>query len=62
MARTWLITGCLSGFGRILAEAVLARGDNVAVTARDISSIAECSTANSDYGPRVHTQSTSAEI
>ena len=27
MTKTWLITGCSSGFGRVLAEAVLARGD-----------------------------------
>jgi NAD(P)-dependent dehydrogenase (short-subunit alcohol dehydrogenase family) len=32
---TWLITGCSTGLGRALAEAVLARGDNAAVTARD---------------------------
>lgn len=35
MTKTWLITGCSSGFGRILAEAVLARGDNAVVTARN---------------------------
>ena len=33
--RTWLITGCSTGFGRDLAIAVLGRGDRVAVTARD---------------------------
>jgi NAD(P)-dependent dehydrogenase (short-subunit alcohol dehydrogenase family) len=32
---TWLITGCSTGLGRHLAEAVLARGYNVIVTARD---------------------------
>ena len=32
---TWLITGCSTGLGRALAEAVLARGDNAVVTARD---------------------------
>ena len=32
--RVWLITGGSSGFGRALAEAALARGDRVAVTAR----------------------------
>lgn len=31
---TWLITGCSSGLGRALAEAVLARGWNAIVTAR----------------------------
>lgn len=32
--RTWLITGCSTGFGRVLAELVLARGERVAATAR----------------------------
>ncbi|MHC1770939.1 MAG: oxidoreductase [Flexilinea sp.] len=36
---TWLITGCSSGLGRSLAEAVLKRGDKVVVTARNISSV-----------------------
>jgi NAD(P)-dependent dehydrogenase (short-subunit alcohol dehydrogenase family) len=39
MTTTWLITGCSSGFGRILSEAVLARGDNAIVTARDPESV-----------------------
>ena len=39
MTKTWLITGCSSGFGKILAEAALARGDNVVVTARDPNSL-----------------------
>lgn len=34
MTKTWLITGCSSGFGRILAGSALARGDNVVATAR----------------------------
>lgn len=37
--KTWLITGCSSGLGRSLARAVLARGDQAVVTARDINSI-----------------------
>jgi NAD(P)-dependent dehydrogenase (short-subunit alcohol dehydrogenase family) len=32
--RTWLITGCSTGFGRALAETLLARGERVAATAR----------------------------
>jgi NAD(P)-dependent dehydrogenase (short-subunit alcohol dehydrogenase family) len=32
--RTWLITGCSSGFGRRLAEVALERGDQVVATAR----------------------------
>ena len=34
MTKTWLITGCSSGFGKVLAEAVLARGDQLVATAR----------------------------
>ncbi len=34
MARTWLITGASSGFGRGLAKTLLARGDRVAATVR----------------------------
>ena len=34
MAKTWLITGCSSGFGKELTEAVLARGDQLVATAR----------------------------
>ena len=34
---TWLITGCSTGLGRAFAEAVLARGDNAVVTARDVT-------------------------
>lgn len=32
--RIWFITGCSSGFGRALTEAVLERGDSVVATAR----------------------------
>lgn len=39
--RTWFITGCSSGFGRLLAEQVLAQGDRVAATARNPSTIAD---------------------
>ena len=33
-AKVWLITGCSSGFGRSLTEAVLKKGDRVVATAR----------------------------
>ena len=36
---TWLITGCSTGLGRAFAEAVLARGQNVVVTARDVATV-----------------------
>jgi NAD(P)-dependent dehydrogenase (short-subunit alcohol dehydrogenase family) len=39
--KTWLITGCSSGFGRDLAAAALARGDNVVATARRPEALAD---------------------
>lgn len=33
-SKTWLITGCSSGFGRAMAEVLLTRGDTVVATAR----------------------------
>lgn len=36
---TWLITGCSTGLGRSLAKAVLNRGDNVLVTARNVEAV-----------------------
>ena len=36
---TWFITGCSTGLGRALAAAVLDRGDNAVVTARDAASV-----------------------
>lgn len=36
---TWLITGCSTGLGRAFAEAVLAHGDNVVLTARDAATV-----------------------
>jgi NAD(P)-dependent dehydrogenase (short-subunit alcohol dehydrogenase family) len=39
MPKTWLITGCSSGLGKILAQAALARGDNVVATARDVGAL-----------------------
>lgn len=38
---TWFITGCSSGFGREIAKAVLDRGWNAVVTARDPASVAD---------------------
>jgi NAD(P)-dependent dehydrogenase (short-subunit alcohol dehydrogenase family) len=37
--QNWLITGCSTGLGRAIAKAVLERGWNAAVTARDITTI-----------------------
>ena len=36
---TWLITGCSTGLGRALAEAVIAHGHNVIATARDVTKL-----------------------
>ena len=38
-SKVWFITGCSKGFGRIWAEAALERGDEVAATARDASTL-----------------------
>lgn len=37
--RTWFITGVNSGFGRVMTEQLLARGDRVAGTTRKISAL-----------------------
>ena len=36
---TWLITGCSTGLGRALAQAVLAHGHNAVVTARNVKAV-----------------------
>jgi len=38
---TWMITGCSTGLGRHLADAVLQAGHHVIVTARDLDDIAD---------------------
>ena len=40
-SKIWFITGTSRGFGRIWAEAALTRGDKVAATARELTSIAD---------------------
>jgi len=42
----WFITGCSTGFGRSLAEAVLARGERVVATARDVARVADLESAS----------------
>ncbi len=42
---TWLITGCSSGLGRALAEAVIGAGHNAVVTARDVANVADLADA-----------------
>lgn len=41
MQRTWFITGTSTGFGRIMTEQLLARGDRVAATLRSPEALAE---------------------
>jgi NAD(P)-dependent dehydrogenase (short-subunit alcohol dehydrogenase family) len=45
---TWLITGCSTGLGRSLADAVLAHGDNAVVTARDVAKVEDLAKAHPD--------------
>jgi NAD(P)-dependent dehydrogenase (short-subunit alcohol dehydrogenase family) len=42
---TWFITGCSTGLGRALAEAVLERGDNAVITARDAGQLEDLAKA-----------------
>ncbi len=39
--RTWFITGCSTGFGRLIAEELIRKNQCVAMTARDPKSLAE---------------------
>jgi len=48
--KVWFITGTSRGFGRSWAEAALERGDRVAATARDVSSLDDLVAT---YGDRV---------
>jgi NAD(P)-dependent dehydrogenase (short-subunit alcohol dehydrogenase family) len=49
-AKVWFITGTSKGFGRVWAEAALARGDLVAATARNIDAL---SPLTERYGKQV---------
>jgi short-subunit dehydrogenase len=40
-SRVWFITGASTGFGRLLAEELLKRGERVIATARDVSKVAD---------------------
>ena len=39
--RVWMITGATSGFGRAIAEAVLARDDSVVAAARNLDALGD---------------------
>ncbi|MEW9874142.1 oxidoreductase [Arthrobacter sp. HS15c] len=45
---TWLITGCSTGLGRALAQAVLAHGHNAVVTARNPATLEDLAAAYPD--------------
>jgi NAD(P)-dependent dehydrogenase (short-subunit alcohol dehydrogenase family) len=45
---TWLITGCSTGLGRALADAVIGAGHNAVVTARDATKVADLADAAPD--------------
>ena len=45
---TWLITGCSTGLGRAIAEAVLAHGHNAVVTARNAATVEDIAAAHPD--------------
>lgn len=45
---TWLITGCSTGLGRALAQAVLEAGHNAVVTARNAASAEDIAAAHPD--------------
>ena len=49
---TWLITGCSTGLGRALATAVLERGDNAVVTARDAARVEDLAERSPGHGAR----------
>jgi NAD(P)-dependent dehydrogenase (short-subunit alcohol dehydrogenase family) len=52
MAATWFITGTSSGFGRLLTERLLARGDRVAATLRRPEALDDL---RAEYGTRLWT-------
>lgn len=48
MSKIWFITGASSGFGKALAEAVLARGDRAVLTARRAAPLQEIAAGHGD--------------
>jgi short-subunit dehydrogenase len=51
-SRVWFITGTSTGFGYLLAEEVLKRGERVIATARDVSKLSRLAR---QYPDRIHT-------
>jgi NAD(P)-dependent dehydrogenase (short-subunit alcohol dehydrogenase family) len=52
-SRVWFITGASTGFGRKLAEAVLAKGDRVVATARNPETVADLERQNPSHARAV---------
>jgi NAD(P)-dependent dehydrogenase (short-subunit alcohol dehydrogenase family) len=52
-SRVWFITGASTGFGRKLAEAVLAKGDRVVATARQEETLADLERQYPNYARAV---------
>lgn len=48
MSKIWFITGASSGFGKALAEAVLAKGDSAVLTARRVESLQEIASGHGE--------------
>lgn len=44
MSQTWFVTGCSTGFGRLLVRALHGRGDRVVATARKVETLADLGT------------------
>jgi NAD(P)-dependent dehydrogenase (short-subunit alcohol dehydrogenase family) len=59
--RRWLITGCSTGFGRFLAEAALARGDKVLLTARKPETLADLAAKYPDTARAIKLDVTNAD-
>ena len=49
MSRVWLISGCSTGFGRMLTEKLLAQGECVAATARNNADLENLSPPDEDH-------------
>jgi NAD(P)-dependent dehydrogenase (short-subunit alcohol dehydrogenase family) len=60
-ARTWLVTGCSTGFGRALAQALLARGERVAATARNPATLGDLVAGHGERALAVKLDVTSEE-
>lgn len=60
MSKTWFITGASSGFGKALAELVLARGDNAVVTARRLEPLQAVATAHGERALALQLDATDA--